>query len=286
MSWIPPGEFGMGSDAFYPEERPVRRVSVAGFFIDSTPVTNEAFARFAAETGYVTLAERAPAAADFPDAPVDALVPGSAVFTAPPGPVPLDDERRWWTYVEGASWRHPEGSDSSWSGRERHPVVHVAYEDAVAYAGWAGRSLPTEEEWELAARGGIDGATYAWGDTLEPDGRFMANTWRGEFPWRNTAADGYAGTSPVGSFPANGYGLHDMIGNVWEWTTGGASHGAVRACCAPPRAERRTERRVIKGGSFLCSPEFCARYRPAARQLLEIDSTAAHVGFRCVVRPR
>jgi formylglycine-generating enzyme required for sulfatase activity len=286
MRWIAPRAFAMGSDDHYPEERPARTVTVAGFWIDRAPVTNREFAGFVAATGHVTLAERVPDASDYPDARPELLVAGSAVFVRPPAPVPLNDESRWWSYVAGASWRRPEGPDSTLAGREEHPVVHLAFADAAAYADWAGKALPTEEEWELAARGGSEGTPYAWGEELMPGGRFMANTWHGEFPWRNTAADGFEGTSPVGSFPPNGYDLVDMIGNVWEWTTtSGMSQPSVAApCCAPPPKPRGKEQRIIKGGSYLCSPDYCARYRPAARQLLDADSTTSHLGFRCVSR--
>ena len=287
MRWIAPGAFVMGSDDHYPEERPARTVTVAGFWIDRAPVTNQEFADFVAATGHMTLAERVPTASDYPDARPELLVAGSAVFVQPPAPVPLDHESRWWSYVPGASWRQPEGPRSSLAERDEHPVVHIALEDALAYAVWAGKALPTEEEWERAARGGSDRTPFAWGEELAPRGRFMANTWHGEFPWLNTAADGFVGTSPVGSFPPNGYELVDMIGNVWEWTTtsSGTSGPSVAApCCAPPPEPRGKEQRIIKGGSYLCSPEYCARYRPAARQLLDADSTTSHLGFRCVSR--
>jgi formylglycine-generating enzyme required for sulfatase activity len=258
----------MGSERFYDEERPERTVDVDGFWIDTTPVTNEQFAAFVADTGYVTVAERTPP-------------PGSAVFTPTRGPVPFDDERQWWQFVEGTSWRRPNGPGSSVLGRERHPVVHVACEDAEAYAAWSGGSLPDEAEWELAARGGLDGADYAWGDDPSPSGR--ANTWRGAFPWLSR---GEFGTSAVASFPPNGFGLFDMIGNVWEWTSSrdsGSHEGPQPPCCAP-KAAHGTSRGVVKGGSFLCSAEYCLRYRPAARQLLDVDSSTSNVGFRCVHR--
>jgi formylglycine-generating enzyme len=274
MTWIVPGAFLMGSEDFYPEEGPVRRVEVAGFWVDTQPVTVAAFRRFVRATGHVTLAERVPVAADYPDADPEMLVPGSLVFRPTRGPVPLDDWKRWWDYVPGASWRSPEGPGSDTYTRARHPVVHIAHEDAVAYAAWAGAALPTEAEWEYAARGGLEGATYAWGD--EPDPR-MANTWQGEFPWR-----GFRGTSPAGTFPANGYGLHDMTGNVWEWTAD-AFDAEVAACHGDPG--EHIPRRVIKGGSHLCAPTYCLRYRPAARQGEAVDSSASHLGFRCIVRP-
>jgi formylglycine-generating enzyme len=303
MAWIPGGTFRMGSDGFYPEERPVHRVAVDGFWMDRHPVMNDAFRRFVQATGYVTVAERAPHPADYPGVDAALLVPGSLVFRRPPRPVGLHDPRAWWAYVPGACWRHPQGPASGLRGRERHPVVHVAYEDAEAYAAWAGKSLATEAEWERAARGGLDGAAYAWGDDFAPGGRVMANTWQGEFPWQNLAADGYEGTSPVDAFPANGYGLHDMAGNVWEWTsdffTPGHPAEAAKPCCIPrnphvaapaegARGEAGTDipRRVVKGGSHLCAPGYCLRYRPAARQGQAVDSAACHIGFRCVVRPQ
>jgi formylglycine-generating enzyme len=218
MTWVPGGAFAMGSDAFYPEERPVRRVEVEGFWIDRHPVTVAQFGRFVGETGYVTVAERPLDPADYPEADPADLVPGSLVFCKTPGPVDLGDVRSWWRYVPGAFWRAPEGPDSTAAGRQRHPVTHIAYEDAAAYAAWAGKVLPTEAEWERAARGGLEAKVFAWGDELAPRGRLMANTWQGEFPWQNLRADGYEGTSPVGAFDPNGYGLYDVTGNVWEWT--------------------------------------------------------------------
>ncbi|HSL77988.1 MAG TPA: SUMF1/EgtB/PvdO family nonheme iron enzyme, partial [Candidatus Limnocylindrales bacterium] len=218
MAWIAGGAFAMGSVDFYPEERPVRQVAVEPFWIDEHPVTVAEFRRFVLDTGYVTMAERIPDASLYPGARPEDLAAGSLVFQPTPGPVPLDDHRRWWRYVPGANWRHPEGPRSNVGGRERHPVTHVGFEDALAYATRAGKDLPTESEWEFAARGGLDGATYAWGEEFSPRGRMMANTWQGEFPWQNLMLDRHAGTSPVGSFPANGYGLFDVTGNDWEWT--------------------------------------------------------------------
>ncbi|HEY6961006.1 MAG TPA: formylglycine-generating enzyme family protein [Gaiellaceae bacterium] len=285
LRWIDGGSFTMGSDRHYPEERPARRVSVEGFWLDVSPVTNRAFSEFVEATGHVTLAERTPDPSLYPHALPQLLVAGSAVFSAPPGPVSLSDERAWWAYVPGASWRHPEGPASSLEGRLDHPVVHVAYEDALAFAEWAGKTLPTEAEWEYAACGGNDGAEFAWGDELAPGGRHRANTWQGPFPHHDTAEDGYAGTSPVGAFPPNRHGLVDMIGNVWEWTaTEELPARRTPPCCAPAPAGSHGPRRVIKGGSYLCTPDYCARYRPAARQLLEADSTTSHVGFRCASR--
>jgi formylglycine-generating enzyme required for sulfatase activity len=286
MVWVAGGTFLMGSNAFYREERPARPAAVEGFWLDRYPVTNAGFATFVEATGYVTLCERQPAAADYPDADPKLLVPGSAVFRKPMSPVSLRDSRAWWEYVPGANWRHPQGPDSVIVGREDHPVVHIAYEDAGAYAAWAGKALPTEAEWEFAARGSLDGAAYAWGDEPTPDGRIMANTWQGRFPFHNLALDGYEGTSPVDAFPANGYGLHDMIGNVWEWTASpflsSAAAAATSSCCAP--SAPAIQQRVIKGGSHLCAPNFCLRYRPAARQGEAVDTSTSHIGLRCIRR--
>ena len=268
-----------GSEDFYPEEAPVRRVSVDGFWMDDHPVTVAEFRRFVEATGHVTLAERPPAAADYPEADPELLVAGSLVFVQPPGPVDLRDVRNWWSWMPGADWRHPEGPGSTTAGRAGHPVTHVAYGDAVAYAAWAGQDLPTEEEWERAARGGLEGAIYPWGDELEPCGQLMANTWQGRFRWENLVIDGYERTSPVNSFPPNGYGLYDTVGNVWEWTSD--SFGG-HMCGAPPG---RFPRKVIKGGSHLCAPSYCLRYRPAARHAESVDTSTSHIGFRCVIRP-
>src|SRR5690606_11055583 len=251
--------------------------------------------------GHVTVAERTPDPADYPGAKPELLVPGSAVFRKPAHRVDLRDPYQWWAYVPGANWRHPFGPDSSIEGLGDHPVVHVAYEDARAYARWSGKDPPTEAEWEFAARGGLDGATYAWGDEFLPGGRIMANTWQGEFPIQNLALDGFEWTAPVGSFPPNGYGLYDMIGNVWEWTRDEYREygAAVCPCCAstkPRGGERgasddprtpgsRIPRKVIKGGSYLCAPNYCRRYRPAARLAQPVDTSTCHLGFRCVVRP-
>ncbi|HKE97635.1 MAG TPA: formylglycine-generating enzyme family protein [Actinomycetes bacterium] len=293
------GTFLMGSDAFYPEERPVHPVTVDGFWMDEHPVTNAEFRRFVRATGHVTAAERPPDPAQYPGADPALLVPGSLVFRRTRGPVDLRDWRNWWAWVPGADWRHPEGPGSTLHGRERHPVVHVALEDAEAYAAWAGKALPTEAEWEFAARGGLEGAVFTWGDEFAPKGRMMANTWQGEFPWRNLLLDRHEGTSPVGSFPPNGYGLRDMAGNVWEWTSDWFTprHPAAAAapCCAPrnPRVTspegsaapgEHIPRRVIKGGSHLCAPNYCLRYRPAARQAEAVDTSTGHIGFRCVIR--
>lgn len=305
MVRIPGGGFLMGSDDFYPEERPVHPVSVDGFWMDEHPVTVAAFRRFVKATGYATVAERPLDAVDYPGADPAELVPGALVFRMASTPVGLDDWRRWWSYVPGASWRHPEGAGSTTNGRERHPVTQVAHEDARAYADWAGKDLPTEAEWEFAARGGLDSAVFPWGDDFAPRGRRMANTWHGRFPWEYLPAgrtNPAPGTTPAGSYPPNGYGLHDMAGNVWEWTadhyTSRHRDPAPSACCAPrnprvdvPRppgpggpAPERFPRRVIKGGSHLCAPTYCLRYRPAARQAQSEDTATCHLGFRCVIR--
>jgi formylglycine-generating enzyme len=304
MLRIPCGTFAMGAAEFYPEERPVHRVAVDGFLIDRAPVTVAEFRRFVKATGYVTVAERPLDPAEYPDADPALLVPGSLVFRPTGGPVDLRDVSNWWHYVPGARWDRPEGPGSDTYTRAHHPVAHVTHEDAEAYARWAGKALPTEAEWEYAARGGLDGAAYAWGDDPAPGGRMMANFWQGEFPWRNDLLDGFAGTSPVASFPANGYGLHDMTGNVWEWTADffapGHAGDAEKACCVPrnPRVTSPDDslapaepgghipRRVIKGGSHLCAASYCLRYRPAARQGEAVDTSTGHLGFRCVVRAR
>ncbi len=292
----------MGSNDFYPEERPVHRVRVDGFWMDMHPVTAGEFRRFVRATGYVTVAERPLDPADYPGAHPDLLVPGSSVFRKTAGPVPLDDYTNWWQYQPDACWKRPGGKGTSIVGRERHPVVQVAWEDVEAYAAWVGKELPTEAEWEFAARGGLDSAVFAWGNhDVISNGRALANTWQGEFPWQNLKLDGFEGTSPVGSFPPNGYGLFDITGNVWEWTVDyfTAAHAATaHACCVPenPRAtsiqgsrapgqsDGQFPRKVIKGGSHLCAPNYCLRYRPAARQSQTIDSAMGHLGFRCICR--
>jgi formylglycine-generating enzyme required for sulfatase activity len=300
MVWIPGGTFVMGSDHHYPEEGPAHTVAVDGFWMDQHTVTNAEFRRFIDETGYVTIAERPLRPEDYPGIDPARLVPGSAVFHKPSGPVDRRNCMNWWTYVPGASWAHPEGLDSDVDGRLDHPVVHVAYADVEAYAAWAGKQIPTEAQWERAARGGLDGSAYCWGDELTPGGRHMANTWQGEFPWENSNQDGYEGTAPVASFPPNGYGLFDMAGNVWEWTRDWyfARHEAPiagKSCCVPrnPRGPRREAsfapaeggrfpRKVLKGGSFLCAPNYCFRYRPAARFPESVDTSTCHIGFRLI----
>jgi formylglycine-generating enzyme required for sulfatase activity len=303
MVWIPGATYEMGAKLpGYPEEAPIHTVTVSGFWMDVYQVTNKKFREFVDATGYVTFAEKPPKAEDYPDAKPELLVPGSAVFIQPDRPV---NPRVvcWWDYVPGASWRHPEGPDSSIEDRHDHPVVHVVHEDAVAYARWAGKQIPTEAEWELAGRGGLRGALYAWGNELMPDGVPMANTWRGVFPHDNRKPQP-PGTEAVGGYPANGYGVYDMIGNVWEWTDDWYRErhpgNPQKACCTPrnprggseaesldrraPPSERKP-RKVLKGGSFLCSPNYCARYRPAARYPETIDTSTNHLGMRMIVRP-
>jgi formylglycine-generating enzyme required for sulfatase activity len=291
----------MGSDKHYAEEAPARVVTVDGFWIDQHPVTNEQFSRFVHATGYVTVAECAPSVADYPDAKPEMMFAGSVVFCRPKARVDTSNCYNWWNYIRGANWRHPQGPRSTLKGKARHPVVHIAFQDAVAYAAWAHKELPTEAEWEFAARGGLDGAEFAWGDELTPGGRIMANTWQGEFPYTNLLADGYEGTSPVGAFALNGYGLADMIGNVWEWTSDwyGSQPATISSCCSgiqnprgagredsydPRTPEFKIPRKVTKGGSHLCAPNYCRRYRPAARMAQPIDTSTCHLGFRCVVR--
>ena len=302
---VPGGTFRMGSDlAEYPEEGPPSEVTVGGFLIDRNPVTVARFAAFVADTGYVTVAERRLDPAEYPDLPRSALVPGSLVFTPPDRPVDLAEMRNWWRYVPGASWAHPDGPRSDVRDRLDHPVTHVAWEDVETFARWAGAELPTEAEWEFAARGGLDGAEFAWGDEPMPGGRPLANYWLGEFPWYNRKPARRQRTSAVGSYPANGYGLHDMIGNTWEWTSDyyRAQRPAIDGCCGGaaalnPRIDdpegshdahepggAHIPRRVLKGGSHLCAPNYCRRYRPAARHAQPVDTSTSHVGFRCVRR--
>jgi formylglycine-generating enzyme len=301
MVWINGGSFLMGSDRHYREERPAHRVTMGAFWIDRHTVTNAEFARFIASTNYVTLAERTPRADDYPDPEMlQMLHAGSVVFQRPALVPDLLDHYQWWSYVRGADWRHPRGPCTGVAELADHPVVHVAYEDAAAYARWAGKDLPTEAEWEFAARGGLDGRDFAWGDEFTPDGVFMANTWQGDFPLENLRSDGFEWTSPAGAFPPNGYGLFDMIGNVWEWTSDWYEpherHSGL--CCGSinPRGGKsensfdprmptlRIPRKVMKGGSYLCAPNYCQRYRPAARMAQAIDTSTCHLGFRCVIR--
>ena len=283
MVWVPGGRFAMGCDGCgLADAQPAHVVELDGFWMDRTPVTNDQFARFVAATGYLTRAERA---ADHPA--------GSAVFSAPQRAVSLEDPRAWWRYVPGASWKHPEGPGSSLRGRGRHPVVHVAHEDALAYARWAGKRLPTEAEFEYAARGGLEGKRYAWGDELRPGGRAAANTWQGAFPYRDEGSDGYRGTSPVAAFPPNGFGLHDMGGNVWQWCSdwydarayaarGGATRNPPGPAAGFDPDEPAVAKRVVRGGSYLCSQFVCTRYLVGSRGRLEPTSTMAHLGFRLV----
>ena len=303
MVWIPDSTFEMGGQIpSYPEEGPIHTVTVNGFWIDKYPVTNKQFQKFVKATGYITFAEKPPKAEDYPEADPEMLVPGSAVFIKPDRPV---DPRVvcWWHYVPSANWRHPEGPGSSIKGRENHPVVHIVYEDALAYAEWAGKALPTEAQWELAARGGLQGAIFAWGNEIKPKGQLMANIWQGQFPHQNLKSHP-PGTEPVGCYPPNGYGLYDMIGNVWEWTDDWYQErhpeNPTKACCTPKNPRGGTEansydrkapaseqkpRKVLKGGSFLCAPNYCARYRPAARYPEAIDTSTNHIGFRTIVCP-
>lgn len=302
MTLVPGGTFRMGSNDHYPEEAPAHRVTVGAFWMDRFPVTNGQFRRFVKATGHMTMAERKPDPKQYPGALPEMLFAGSLVFKPRAGITDLRDWSQWWQLVKGADWRHPGGKGTNIHGRDDHPVVHVAYADALAFARWAGKDLPTEAEWEFAARGGLDGAEFAWGSELYPEGRQMANTWQGNFPVENLALDGYEGTSPVTAFQANGYGLSDMIGNCWEWTQDWFSSrhlpDAAKACCIPenPRGgpaeasydpdqpEIRIPRRVIKGGSHLCAPNYCRRYRPAARHAEAVDTSTSHLGFRCIVR--
>jgi sulfatase modifying factor 1 len=301
MICIPGGTFRMGSDDHYPEEAPARDVQVNESWVCRTTVTNAAYAACVDATGYRSVAERPLDPADFPGAPVENLVPGSMVFVRTPGPVDLRHISQWWAWTPGACWRRPEGPGSNLNDREDHPVVHVAYEDAEAYAAWAGLVLPTEAQWEHAARGGLQATTYTWGDEPEPPHARRANYWHGDFPWR--AEDGYGFTVPVGSFPVNGYGLADMAGNVWEWTQDWYVERRwtdLPPCCLPrdPRGGVREEsydraqlqvripRKVIKGGSFLCADNYCMRYRPAARRAQMVDTGMSHIGFRCAAPSR
>ena len=291
MVWVPGGGFWMGSNDGQPDERPAHEVTVHGFWMDQTEVTNEEFDRFVKATGFVTMAERKPDPKDFPNVPPENLVAGSVVFAPPPGNVPLDNHMLWWEYRPGANWRHPEGPESNLKSREKHPVVHVCWDDAVAYAKWAGKRLPTEAEWEFAARGGLDRQPFAWGSERVPGNKWMANVWQGRFPNENKLSDGFLGTSPIATFPANGYGLYDMAGNVWEWCAdwyrpdyyarGESDNPKGPSDSFDPR-EPGMAKRVMRGGSFLCSELYCEGYKPGARMKSSPDTGLSHTGFRCV----
>lgn len=300
MVWVPGGQFWMGAaEDHMKDARPWHRVYVDGYWMDKSEVTNEEFARFVKATGYMTVAERKPRAQDYPQARPEMLIAGSVVFTPPRHPVALNNQFQWWNYVGGANWRHPEGSASSIANRMNHPVVHIAYEDALAYCQWAGKRLPTEAEFEFASRGGLDRKRYAWGDEFMPGGKHMANTYQGHFPDTNSGEDGYLATAPVGSFPANGYGLFDMAGNVWEWTSDWyradyyQSLAASDQIAVNPKGpadsldpnEPGVKKRVQRGGSFLCTDQYCARYIAGGRGKGEADTGTNHLGFRCVREP-
>ena len=306
MVWIPGGEFSMGSDVegeslcclpgVTRDAQPIHRVYVDGFWMDKNEVTNAQFRKFIEATRYVTIAERTPTHEEFPTAPPENLVAGSTVFTPTPEPVPLDDHFQWWRYRPGANWRHPEGPESDLQGKDSYPVVHVAYDDAVAYARWAKKRLPTEAEWEFAARGGLTGKLYAWGDELKPGGKWMANIYQGQFPVKDDGSDGFAGIAPVAQFPPNGYGLHDVAGNVWEWVGDwyrpdtyarlAAAGGVARNPQGPDEpfdpAEPTEKKRVHRGGSFLCTDQYCTRYLVGTRGKGEVSTGSNHLGFRCV----
>ena len=291
MVWVPGGKFWMGSNDGQPDEIPAHEVTVHGFWMDQTEVTNEEFERFVKATGYITMAERKPDPKDFPNVPPENLVAGSVVFAPPPGDVPLDNHMLWWEYRPGANWRYPEGPNSNLQGREKHPVVHVCWDDAVAYAKWAGKRLPTEAEWEFAARGGLDRQPFAWGSEKVPGNKWMANIWQGRFPNENKLSDGFRGTSPVATFPPNAYGLYDLSGNVWEWCAdwyrmdyyarGESDNPKGPADSFDPR-EPGTAKRVMRGGSYLCSELYCEGYKPGARMKSSPDTGLSHTGFRCV----
>jgi formylglycine-generating enzyme required for sulfatase activity len=309
MVWIPGGEFSMGSDiageslcglpGITRDAQPIHRVYVDGFWMDQTEVTNEQFQKFAQATGYVTIAERTPTKEEFPTAPAENLVAGSTVFTPTQGPVPLNDYFQWWRYEKGANWRHPEGPSSNLAGREKYPVVHIAYDDAVTYAKWAGKRLPTEAEWEFAARGGEAGQLYPWGNDLKPSGKWMANIYEGTFPVKDTGEDGFAGIAPVAQFPRNPYGLYDVAGNVWEWCSDWyrpdyyAQLASARSLARNPQgpdtpfdpAEPTEKKRVHRGGSFLCTDQYCSRYMTGTRGKGEVSTGSNHLGFRCVKPP-
>jgi formylglycine-generating enzyme required for sulfatase activity len=306
MVWIPGGEFSMGSEAASEslcglpgvtrDALPVHRVALDGFWMDATEVTNEQFERFVKATGYVTIAERTPTQEEFPTAPPENLVAGSTVFTPTAGPVPLNNFYQWWRYEKGANWRHPEGAASSLEGRSKHPAVHIAYADAEAYARWAGKRLPTEAEWEFAARGGAAGQLYSWGNELKPGEKWMANIYEGTFPIRDSGADGFAGIAPVAQFPPNAYGLSDMAGNVWEWCSdwyrpdyyaqliseGRVTHNPQGPDTPFDPAEPTEKKRVHRGGSFLCTDQYCTRYMVGTRGKGEVTTGSNHLGFRCV----
>jgi sulfatase modifying factor 1 len=302
MVWIPGGTFLMGSNHHYPEEAPAHRVTVDGFWMDTKPVTNAQFAKFVNETNYLTICERAIDPKLYPGALPEMIQAASVVFVPPKTRVDLKNPYQWWHFIQNANWKQPQGPGSSIQDRMDHPVVHVTYADVQAYAKWIGKKLPTEAEWEFAARSGLEEKEYSWGSELTPNGKHFANIWQGEFPWQNLAEDGFSGTSPVGAYAANEYGLSDMIGNVWEWTADWYSprhpDEKIKACCVPknprgpaedssydPRAgEVKIPRKVMKGGSHLCAPNYCRRYRPAARMAQPVDTSTSHLGFRCVIR--
>jgi len=305
MVFIAGGSFMMGSNKFYSEEKPVHKVTVDSFWMDQCPVTNKEFSDFVSATDHITIAERPLNPADFPAVPEENLVPGSMVFKKRNEPVDLKNYENWWQWMKGAGWKNPNGPGSSIIGLDDHPVVQIAYEDAEAYAKWAGKELPTEAEWEFAARGGLDGMDFTWGNEDTQLTKPMANTWQGEFPYQNLLIDKYEGTSPVGSFDPNGYRLFDMVGNVWEWTSDwyvphlDESTNKVKTCCTtsvnprvtspaysydPRQPQFKIPRKVVKGGSHICAPNYCLRYRPAARQAQMIDTGMTHIGFRCIIR--
>ncbi|MBV8827948.1 MAG: formylglycine-generating enzyme family protein [Acidobacteriaceae bacterium] len=308
MVWIPGGEFSMGAQdppgmdevgmKATIDSRPIHRVYVDGFFMDKTDVTNGEFARFVKATGYLTIAERTPRAEDFPGAPAENLIAGSVVFSPPDHAVPLNNYLQWWNYIRGANWRHPLGPGSAINGKENYPVVHIAYDDAVAYAKWAGKRLPTEAEWEFAARGGLAAKPFVWGDEFRPHGKWMANTHQGQFPVRDTGEDGFAGIAPVAQFPANGYGLYDMAGNVWQWTTdwyrpdyyqqlaeGGIAKNPQGPETSYDPSEPNQPKKVHRGGSFLCTDQYCSRYIVGTRGKGDPSTGTNHLGFRCVMTP-
>jgi formylglycine-generating enzyme required for sulfatase activity len=309
MVWVPGGEFSMGASTnghgtdempmASNDAEPVHRIRVDGFWMDATAVTNEEFERFVRATGYVTIAERTPTKEEFPTAPVENLVAGGVVFAPTDHEVALTDHYQWWSYVKGANWRHPQGPESDIKGKEKYPVVQVAFPDAEAYAKWAGKRLPTEAEFEFAARGGLSGKTYVWGDELRPGGKWMANTWQGKFPVKDAGEDGYTSIAPVKSFPPNGYGLYDMAGNIWEWCSdwyrpdyyktladkGGVANNPRGPDSPFDPAEPNEKKRVHRGGSFLCNDQYCSRYIVGTRGKGEVNTGTNHLGFRCVKSP-